>query len=240
MLLSVFTWLTHSLSGSPAAALTAAFIWGIFSMILSPCHLSSIPLVIGFLSGRQNLNVKKTFVYTLLFASGILISIVAIGLITGLLGRILGDIGVIGNLIMAFVFFIIGLFLMGVVPLPFLNGINRPQFQKKGYFAALVLGIIFGIAVGPCTFAYMAPLLGMVFKTASFDFYFAAFLILLYAAGHCLIIIISGLSFELVEKLLQFHEKSRAVKILKIFCGLLVILGGVYLLTDSMKLLGIL
>jgi len=45
----LFITLTHAVEGTAAIALAAAFIWGILSILLSPCHLSSIPLIVGFI-----------------------------------------------------------------------------------------------------------------------------------------------------------------------------------------------
>jgi len=37
--------------------------------------------------------------------------------------------------------------------------------QRKGLLAAFLLGLVFGIALGPCTFAYMAPMLAVAFRS---------------------------------------------------------------------------
>ena len=47
----------------------------------------------------------------------------------------------------------------GVIPMPW-SGPGQVNMKRKGLLAAFVLGLIFGIALGPCTFAYMAPMLG--------------------------------------------------------------------------------
>jgi cytochrome c-type biogenesis protein len=242
LIIELFTKLTQALSitNAPFIVFTAVFIWGILSIILSPCHLSSIPLIIGFLSNQKDLNIKKTFFYTLLFSIGILISTVIIGVVTGLIGRILGDIGPVGNTIMALLFFIIGLYLLGIIQIPILDKINQPQYQKRGLLSAWILGILFGFAVGPCTFAYLAPILGIIFKTATINLFYAVSLIFFYALGHCLIIIFVGISFDAVEKLLKLNEESKAINILKKICGILVIIGGIYILIDSLKQFGLL
>jgi len=48
----LFTNLTHAVESTPLIAIGAAFIWGMLSIILSPCHLSSIPLLVGFITNR--------------------------------------------------------------------------------------------------------------------------------------------------------------------------------------------
>lgn len=232
MLLELFTWLSAALSNSAGMAVAAAFIWGVLSIVLSPCHLASIPLIVGFIDGQGRISTARAFLLALLFSTGILVTIAVIGLITGLMGRMLGDIGRWGNYFVAVIFFIIGLYLIGVVPLPFLEKGANPNFKKRGLFAALVLGLIFGVALGPCTFAYMAPMLGVVFHVASTQLLFAVSLILAYAIGHCSIIVMAGTFTEAVQHYLQWNENSKGAMVLKKMCGVLVIIGGIYLLVS--------
>ena len=104
MLIDLFTWLTTALTQSPEIAIVAAFVWGILSVILSPCHIACIPLIVGFIDGQGNISTGRAFVLSLLFGLGILITIGLIGLITGLAGRMLGDIGGYGNYLVVIVF----------------------------------------------------------------------------------------------------------------------------------------
>jgi len=71
----------------------------------------------------------------------------------------LGNFGSYENYIVAVIFFIIGLHLLEIIPLPFLGRSNQPTFQRRGLLAAFGLGLIFGISLAPCTFAYMTPML---------------------------------------------------------------------------------
>jgi cytochrome c-type biogenesis protein len=228
MLQELFTKLTYWLNAAPHIAIAAAFIWGILSVLLSPCHLSSIPLIVGFIGESKNTSVRRAFGLSLLFALGILITIALIGLITAAIGRMMGDIGAYGNYIVAALFFVIGLHLLGVIPMPW-SGISS-QSQRKGWLAAFLLGLIFGIALGPCTFAYMAPVLGISFKIAKTNFIYAVILLLVYGIGHCLVIVIAGTSTKWVQSYLNWSESSKSTLILKKICGVLVILGGIYLI----------
>jgi len=230
MLLELFTWLSGALAGSAGIALAGSFIWGVLSIVLSPCHLASIPLIVGFIDGQGRISTARAFSLALLFAAGILVTIGLIGLATGLAGRMLGDIGRWGNYFVAGIFFIVGLHLAGIIPLPFLEKSANPNFQKKGLLAALMLGLLFGVALGPCTFAFMAPMLGVAFSVASTQLPFAVSLILAYAIGHCSVIVLAGTFTEVVQRYLNWNENSKGAVILKKVCGVLVILGGVYLL----------
>lgn len=230
MILELFTQLTNALYASAFSALGAAFVWGILSIMLSPCHLSSIPLIIGFVNGQGRTTTKRAFLLSTLFSVGILISIGIIGVITGLMGRMLGDIGPWANYLVAGIFFIVGLYLLDILKFPFTPELGLSTFNNKGLFSALILGFVFGIALGPCTFAYMIPVLGVAFTTASKSMLLSLGLVLAYAGGHCGVIVLAGTSSELVQKYLNWNEKSKGTMVIKRSCGLLVILGGIYLL----------
>jgi len=230
MILTIFEWLSNSMQSSLMIALTASLLWGMLSILLSPCHLASIPLIIAFIGEQGKLSTKRAFWLAASFSLGILTTIAAIGLITGLLGRMLGDIGSYGNYIVAIIFFIIGLHLLEVIQLPFLGKTNQPAFQKKGLLAAFGLGFIFGIALGPCTFAYMAPMLGIVFTVSTTRLYYGVLLLLFYGIGHCSVIIFAGTFTEIIQNYLNWNESSQGVGIVKKICGVLIILGGIYLI----------
>lgn len=231
MLLEFFTWLSALLSGSPEIALAGSFLWGVASILLSPCHLASIPLIVGFIDAQGKMKTSRAALIATLFSTGILITIGIVGLITALLGRMIGDVGQVGNIAVAAILVVLGLYLIGIVPLPFMqNGISQPGIKRKGLLAAFMLGLIFGIALGPCTFAYMAPMLGVAFTVASTNPVYAVGLVAAYAFGHCIIIILAGTFTELVQHVLNWNEGSKGAVILKKICGVLVVLAGGYML----------
>ncbi len=237
MLMEFFVTLSSMLSASPMIAITGSFLWGIASILLSPCHLASIPLIVGYIDSQGKMKTGRAALIATLFSSGILITIAVIGIITGLAGRMMGDIGQWGNIIVAVLMVIIGLYLLGIIPLPFLdNGINQPGMKRKGLFAAFLLGLFFGLALGPCTFAYMAPMLGVAFTVAASNIMYAVALVAAYAVGHCMVIIIAGTFTEIVNHLLKWNENSKGALILKKACGVLVVVAGIYMLIKSLNI----
>ena len=228
----LFTALSHAVEGAPALALAAAVAWGVLSIILSPCHLASIPLIVGFISKQGKVTVQRAFWTSVLFAVGILITIAAIGAITAAAGRMLGDVGQYGNYFVAVIFFVVGLHLLGVIPMPW-SGPGQVGMKRKGLLAAFILGLLFGIALGPCTFAYMAPMLGVTFKLAKTAPIYGVSLLLAYGVGHCAVIVAAGTSTEMVQRFLNWNEQSKGVAVVKIICGVLVILGGVWLIYSA-------
>lgn len=225
----LFTTLALALEGGALIALAAAVVWGILSILLSPCHLASIPLIIGFIDQQGRTSTRHAFWLSTLFATGILITIGAVGAITASLGRMMGDVGAYGNYFVALILFIVGLHLIGVIPVSF-GGASLSSTQRKGLWAALLLGLIFGIALGPCTFAYMAPMLVVALRVASSNPLYSAGLLLAYGVGHCSVIVAAGTSTELVQQYLNWTESSRGAVIVKQVCGVLVVLAGLYMI----------
>jgi cytochrome c-type biogenesis protein len=226
---ALFTTLTHAIEGAPAIALAAAFAWGILSILLSPCHLASIPLIVGFIDNQGRISTRRAFSMSTLFAVGILITIGLIGAITAFAGRMMGDVGRHGNYLVAIVFFVAGLYLLDLIPVS-LPGLGRINMKRKGILASFILGLIFGIALGPCTFAYMAPMIGVTFNIAAVSLPYGVLLLLIYGVGHCSVIVLAGTSTEFVQKYLNWNEQSKGAAFLKRACGILVLLGGVYLI----------
>lgn len=225
----LFTTLTRAVEGTPTIALAAAFAWGILSIVLSPCHLASIPLIVGFIDQQGKMSTRRAFAISTLFSVGILVTIALIGIITALAGRMMGDVGAYGNYFVAVIFFVVGLHLLDVIPMPW-SGPGQVSMKRRGMLAAFILGLVFGIALGPCTFAFMAPVLGVTFKVATTSTVYGAALLLVYGVGHCSVIVAAGTSTEMVQRYLDWNEQSRGATLLKKICGVLVLGGGVYLI----------
>jgi cytochrome c-type biogenesis protein len=102
--------------------------------------------------------------------------------------------------------------------------------KKRGRLAAFLLGLVFGVALGPCTFAYMAPMLAVTFQLAADRMAYGILLLLAYGVGHCAVIVLAGTFTEAVQHYLNWNESSRGATILKKVCGVLVILGGLWMI----------
>lgn len=225
----LFTTLTHAVEGSVLLAVAASFVWGVLSILLSPCHLASIPLIIGFIDSQGRTSTRRAFYISFLFAVGILITIALIGVITALAGRMLGDVGRYGNYFVAGIFFLVGLHLLDVIPMPW-SGPGQVGMKRKGALAAFLLGLVFGIALGPCTFAYMAPMLGVTFKLAATNLAYGVLLLAAYGVGHCSVIVFAGTFTEVVQRYLNWNERSKGAVVVKRACGVLVLLAGIWMI----------
>ena len=228
----LFDTLSDAMTGAPGVALGAAFVWGVLSIVLSPCHLASIPLIVGFLQGRERVSQRRALALSTLFAIGILGSIGIIGAATAAAGRMLGDLGPWGNYAVAAVFFVFGLHLLDLLPLPD-SWRPAPHQPRRGPLGALLFGLIFGVALGPCTFGFMAPVLGVTFNTAGTAPLFAFAVLGLFGLGHCAVIATAGTSSQWVQRWLRWQGDHPGATWLRRLCGLLVCAGGVWLIATA-------
>lgn len=225
--------LAQALEASVPLALGAAFTWGVLSILLSPCHLASIPLIVGYIGRQGTVTVHRSASLSVTFALGILITIATVGGITAAAGRLVGDVGRIGNFVMAGVFFLVGLYLLDVVKLSW-AGSSGTRVRLGGLPGALILGLLFGVALGPCTFAYMAPMLAVTFDMATTNILLSGGLLLAFALGHCLVIAVAGTSMGAVQRYLNWNERSGAITWIKRVSGVLVICGSGYLVYTAL------
>ncbi|MDC7225984.1 MAG: cytochrome c biogenesis protein CcdA [Spirochaetales bacterium] len=231
-MMDFFNLLNTGMSQPGLFAFAAALLWGILSVIISPCHLGSLPLIIAYINNREKPDTKTAFTLSLLFGLGLLIMLAVIGIITSMTGRIMGDIGD-GVLIGVAIFLIIcGIWLMDFIPLSKTSFSFTPKRIKAGKFGSFILGLVYGIALGPCSFAFMAPMLGFVFSASASTITFGFSLMLFYAVGHTAVIIAAGTFGDAVNNLLQKKWTDKALPVFKKICGIAVVAVGIYQLID--------
>ena len=229
---ALFSRLSEAMSGAPLVALVAAFAWGVLSIVLSPCHLASIPLIVGFLQGGGPVTPRRAAGLSTVFALGILGSIALIGGLTAAAGRMLGDLGPWGNYAVAIVFFVFGLHLLDILPIP--DGWRpAPNQPRRGVLGALLFGLLFGVALGPCTFGFMAPVLGVTFGAAKTAPALAMGVLVFFGLGHCTVIGMAGVSSTWVQRWLNWQNETAGAKWLRRGCGVLVLAGGAWLVVST-------
>jgi cytochrome c-type biogenesis protein len=229
LIAAVFTAVTSWLEASFGIAIGAAFIWGVCSVALSPCHVASVPLAIGYVNGKGVRSSKAALLLSLAFALGILVTIAAVGGVTAAFGRMLGDVGAL-KYVVAAIFAAVGLWLIGLIRLPDISVKSTARLQGRGAAGAFALGLLFGLALGPCSFGFMMPLLAVAFRNGATYPLVAAGLIGAYALGHTAVIVAAGTFANLVQHWLDWNGRSSGTKIVRIVCGVLVILAGIAVL----------
>ncbi len=223
--------LSTSLSASPGLALMAALGWGVASVLLSPCHLAGVPLVVGYVSGTDaRHSALRSSLVALSFAGGVLLTIALLGVATTAAGRAAGDLGPWATYAGAALLVVVGLYLLGAIRLPELPvwGVGRGKGGGAG--AAFLLGLAFGTALGPCTFAFLAPVLATSLAVAGDHPVLALSLVAAFGVGHVVVLVAAGGSVGLADRLVTWSARSRLSEVLRKGSGVLVILAGIYLL----------
>ena len=195
--LTVNEWIA---GGSPIAAL-GCFLWGMVSVLFSPCHLASIPLIVAYVGGQKRvLAPREAAGYSAAFGGGLFLSIALIGVICAMLGRMLGDIGSYWQVLVGLVLAWVALGMFGVEKCS-MSGSLLYRLNFWGLPGAFLLGLTYGVLSGSCTFGFIAPILAII--TIQQKFATGVGLILLFAIGHCLPIVAAGSSTAAVKRVVE-------------------------------------
>jgi cytochrome c-type biogenesis protein len=222
LFLTVNQWMT---SGTSFAAL-GCFLWGMISVLFSPCHLASIPLIVGYVGGQEKMvHPRQAGLYSILFTSGLFISIAIIGILCAMLGRMLGDVGNYWQIPVGIILIWVALGMLGVEKCS-MSGSLLYRINLRGLFGAFVLGLAYGVLSGSCTFGFIAPILAII--TIQEKIMTGVLFIVLFGLGHCLPIAIAGSFSAVVKKLLENSTWNGAGHWFRKIAGSIVALLGIY------------
>ena len=221
MLDTIFLTINNWIVAESAIAGIGSFLWGMVSVLFSPCHLASIPLIIAYVGGQQQiLGSRQAVYYSVAFTLGLFITIALVGIICAVLGRMLGDIGNYWQILVGLVLIWVALGMFGVESCS-MSGTLLYRLNLKGIFGAFGLGLAYGVLSGSCTFGFIAPILAIITvqqKVAS-----GVILILLFAIGHCLPIVVAGSSAAMVKGVLENSRWQGATQWFRKGAGVVII-----------------
>jgi cytochrome c-type biogenesis protein len=222
---------------------SAAFIAGLLSF-LSPCVLPLIPAYFSFITGfsidqlldRQNSNIrKKVFLSTMAFVCGFSFVFIVMGASASYLGGFIDAykdyIRIIGGVIII----VLGIHMTGWIQIRSLNVDRRVHVQNKPihFMGTFIIGMAFAAGWSPC----IGPLLGAILVIASSKdtVWQGIQLLALYSAGMAIPFILISI---FINFLLEFlHRANRVIQYINRIAGILLILVGIFLLTDSFALI---
>ena len=213
---------------NPWLALLAVFVGGVLTAS-NPCVLAMIPLMMSFVAGSKDekSSVLRAFSFSFIFVIGLAVTFTALGMIAALAGKMYGDVSSFWNWIVAAVCVLMGLHLMGVlnVPIPSLAG--RVQPKTRGIVGALLLGLLFGLVSAPCAGPIIIVLLTYLAGSGA-SVTWGATLLLVYALGHSVLILIAGTSMGAARTLIENRKASSILELLRRGAGVVVVAVGLY------------
>ncbi|MEW5733241.1 MAG: cytochrome c biogenesis protein CcdA [Thermodesulfobacteriota bacterium] len=214
------------MSGGLVIAALGCFAWGMVSVLLSPCHMASIPLIVGYVAGQEKvLELSHAARYAVSFTAGLFLTIAALGVVCSLLGRMLGDVSPYWTILVGAVLLWVALDMLGVKACSIASG-PFARLRVKGMGGAFILGLAYGVLSGSCTFGFIAPILAVISiqqKVATGLFYILAF-----GLGHCTPIAVAGSSAALVRRTLSSSRFQAAGEWFRRAAGVLVMGLGLY------------
>jgi cytochrome c-type biogenesis protein len=230
MLGNIFLIVNDWLVAGTMIAAAGAFFWGMISVVFSPCHLASIPLIVAYVGGQEKMvQARQAGYYSVAFTSGLFITIALIGVLCSLLGRMLGDVGNYWQILIGLILIWVALGMIGVEKCS-MSGSLLHRLNLKGLFGAFVLGLAYGVLSGSCTFGFIAPILAII--TVQQKVAAGIVLILLFAAGHCLPIVIAGSSTAAVRKVIENQTWQTGGQWFRRGAGVLIGLLGLYFIVN--------
>ncbi len=212
---------------NPWLAVIAVFVGGM-TTASNPCVLAMIPLMMSVVAGyKETTGLKKALIFSLFFVIGLSITFTILGLISALMGRMFGDVGRFWKYLIAAVCLVMGLHLLGLFKINF----RTPEYlrvRRGGTVGAFLLGLLFGVVSTPCAVPILAVLL--TFVAGQGNVVYGGALLLVYALGHSVLILIAGTSMGAAKRLIESKGLRRTNLVLQRIAGVIIILVGLYFL----------
>lgn len=202
-----------------------AIVAGILTSV-TPCSLSTIPLVIGVVGGTGQKDTKKAFKLSLTFALGTALTFTTLGTLASLAGNLMGT-----SVKWWYIALGILMLMMSLQTWEVFNFIPSTYLisksTKTGYIGAFIAGVLGGIFSSPCSTPVLIALLAIVAGKGSVVW--GILLLLLYSIGHGVLALIAGISVGFVQKLSQSEKYGTFSKVLKIVMGCAILLIAFYM-----------
>ena len=221
-----FTTVNEWMVSGKALAAVGCFFWGMISVVFSPCHLASIPLIVAYVGGQQQtLRPRDAGLYSVAFTSGLFITIALIGVICALLGRMLGDVGNYWQVLVGLVLIWVALGMFGVQSCS-MSGSLFYRLNLSGLAGAFGLGLAYGVLSGSCTFGFIAPILALI--TVQQKIATGVLYIVLFGIGHCIPIMVAGSSTAAVRRVMGNSSLQGAGVWFRKGAGVVIVILGLY------------
>lgn len=209
---------------APLLSLVSGFLTG-----LTPCAISQLPLIIGYVSAGSSSN-KANIKASIFYALGISITFTLLGILAGGIGRILSA------------YFRYWLIFLGILMIfmafetseitsiiPTSNMISR--IKNRGNLGAFLIGAVSGVFSSPCATPVLIFILGII--SSKQNILFGIVMMILYSIGYSMVTILAGSLVGFVQSLKQSNKYEKFYNLSKYSLSILMLLIGFYLFYEG-------
>lgn len=216
----------NALSHGGLTIVLLVFLGGLMTS-LSPCILSMLPIMLGYIGGLENPTKTKGFITSATFVLGLAVTFALLGIVASLLGKAFGQIGPAWIYIVGFFSILMGLQLIGIINFN-LPGLQAMPEKKGGVLGSFGVGLLFGLVASPCATPVLAVL--MTYVAGQGVLWYGALLLFIYGLGHGIPLIIAGTFTAVLKSLPRLKKWGHYITYLS--GGLLIVLG-LYFFTQT-------
>ncbi len=189
--------LPDNIGSRSALTLLIVFIGGIITSI-SPCILSMVPILVGYIGGYDHSAKSRGFFLSLLFVVGLSLTFSFLGFLAASFGRVFGEVGQVWYYVLAAVALIMGLQLLGVLTFE-LPGLKKISPRRQGLGGSLIMGLLFGLVASPCATPVLAVII--TYAAVQAEPLYGSGLLFIYGLGHGLPLLVAGTFTGMAKKL---------------------------------------
>lgn len=209
--------------------------WSGVLVSFSPCVYPVMPITASIIAGVNTTGTKlRGFIASLIYVLGLAITYSALAIIASLTGKVFGQFQnhpvvflVVGNILILFSFV-----LFDVIPMPAI-GINfQNKFKVRNLWSVVLLGMVSGLIVGPCT----APILGtlLLYVGSRQNLLYGASLLFVFSYGVGASLILVGTFSGILSNL---PKSGWWLVMIKRLCGLFLLIAGEYFIIRAGRLM---
>lgn len=218
-------WFSSSISTNAWLAPVFALLAGVLTSF-TPCALASVPLVIGYVGGTAQRDVRKAFWLSAAFSAGMAVMFTALGTAASLLGRLMQGTGGWWYLVLGVLMVLMALQTWEIFSfIPSTYAMSR--ITRRGFLGAFLAGMLGGFFSSPCATPVLVVLLGIVAKEGSLAW--GMILLLLYSIGHSVLVMVAGTSVGFVQRLSSSKRYGALSNVLRIAMGAVMLLIAFYM-----------
>lgn len=219
---SQLTWLIRQQTiWAPLIAMLA----GLLSS-LAPCSLASVPLVMGYVKGSGENTTRRSFLLSIVFAIGMSLTFIGIGLATGIMGRLVGGFSKVWYIIFGIFLTLMAIQTWGIYYFIKPNNLMNKS-KSKNYIGAFISGILGGFFSSPCATPVIIAIVSIVLASGA-NIFWSILLFAAYAFGHSIVTIIAGTFSGAVTSLERKPKYAKLANLVDGVLGLGIFIMGVY------------